>query len=735
MESAMKSVLFALLLSGCAACALARPIPLVPTRIDVPSPYQPLVATIEGDDIFALARSGSELALMQFHRQSNGEWLYARTLLLDPNGYDGRDFEDIDMDGDLLAALLAPERIAIFERDGGAWTRGVLAATQNPGESTTISASQGRILVGVTACERSSMVIANDANGVWRQTGHLRGSQVRYCDPFYTAHPGGDLDGSDVLAYELDSYEWHEDQQSQLWWYRDSGQFEWPRFATTSLPSPETPSIHVPGVAAVTGYHKLALSEGHAFILSGPGPFEYALRPEGRIEPTSQQGLRTIDDAMSEAQGDVVADHDLLAVDLSQGRMGEMVHIWQRNASGSFEYVALAHAKDAQSIRKIDLSGHSLVVASIEDAEPFTHGALWVYDIPQSFSTPAPRQQDFEDDDASQWQPIGASQLAIARSGHSRVLRQSNASANTGALLADTDWSNQSVQADIRVTDFPASDGFVALVSRYRDFYDYYYVSLRHGDRLALRKKVGGVVTELAAADFPVTPGRTYRVRLDTRADDLYASVDGAVVLHARDRSLSHGAAGFRGYDATYDIDNLLVSPLSSTLYQRDSADRYQQRPWSFETGQWSAPDENTIQQTAWHSTFAVIGEPTDDEIVECHARVDAFNPASTAAWAGVVARYADRHDFYSLVLRSNGAVQLRKVVDGTTTLLAGRVLSVTPGAEYLLRLDVTGNRLRGYVDGVLQIEATDDTLTQGRTGLATYQTKASYSTYLAYQP
>jgi len=218
-----------------------------------------------------------------------------------------------------------------------------------------------------------------------------------------------------------------------------------------------------------------------------------------------------------------------------------------------------------------------------------------------------------------------------------------------------------------------------------------------------LRKKVGGVVTELAAMDFPVTPGRTYRVRLDTRADDLYASVDGSVMLHARDHALTRGAAGFRGYHATYDIDNVLVSPLSSTLYRRDAGEKEQERPWSFDAGQWNFPDQETVRQTAWHSAFALVGSTTADEIVECRARVDAFNPASTAAWAGVIARFTDRAHHYLLALRSNGAVQLRKVVNGTTTLLSGRVLTVAPGTQHLLRLDATGDRLRGYVDGVLE--------------------------------
>ena len=68
-------------------------------------------------------------------------------------------------------------------------------------------------------------------------------------------------------------------------------------------------------------------------------------------------------------------------------------------------------------------------------------------------------------------------------------------------------------------------------------------------------------------------------------------------------------------------------------------------------------------------------------------------------------------------------------------TVLKGRALTITPGRFYELRLDAIGDKLRAYVDGVLQLETSDQTLPTGRSGLATYKATASYADYDAYQP
>ena len=74
----------------------------------------------------------------------------------------------------------------------------------------------------------------------------------------------------------------------------------------------------------------------------------------------------------------------------------------------------------------------------------------------------------------------------------SRVLRQSDTAspATHTAVLDASNWTNQSVQADVRPLAFDGSDSWNGLATRYRDAGNHYYVMVSSsGDRhLATRR-------------------------------------------------------------------------------------------------------------------------------------------------------------------------------------------------------------------------------------------------------
>jgi hypothetical protein len=413
---------------------------------------------------------------------------------------------------------------------------------------------------------------------------------------------------------------------------------------------------------------------------------------------------------------------------------GGALHVWRRVGLEQYEHLAIARAGGASIYNAPDVCGRRLIAQSwdLEDRP-----AIYLFTLPESFDAPAPLQEDFQGAASVAWQTLTASRLALATSGASRVWRQSNLSGNTGALLADGDWAHQAIQADIRPTAFDGADRWVGLAVRWQDSDNHYYVSLRNGNRLSVRRKVEGAVRELAAATLPVTTNRTYRVRLEARAHEIIATVDNAVQLRAGDLALRHGSAGFLGYRSRYDIDNVIVSPLATPLFITGFDDG-QLDKWQVRGGAWAQsgtwPALGYSQTTSNQDAFSVIGEPTDDQVVLARARVNTFGTTS-AAWAGVVARYSDHRNFYHLAMRKNNQLQLRKQVNGAVTILKGRSFTVTPGRTYSLRLDAVGNKLRAYVDGVLQLEVVDDSHASGRAGLATYHAAVSYDDYEAYQP
>ena len=62
----------------------------------------------------------------------------------------------------------------------------------------------------------------------------------------------------------------------------------------------------------------------------------------------------------------------------------------------------------------------------------------------------------------------------------SRVLRQADTQspATHAAVLDASNWTNQSVQADVRPLAFAGSGSWHGLATRYRDAGNYYYVTV-----------------------------------------------------------------------------------------------------------------------------------------------------------------------------------------------------------------------------------------------------------------
>jgi hypothetical protein len=88
---------------------------------------------------------------------------------------------------------------------------------------------------------------------------------------------------------------------------------------------------------------------------------------------------------------------------------------------------------------------------------------------------------------------------------------------------------------------------------------------------------------------------------------------------------------------------------------------------------------------------------------------------------AGVISRVQDKDNYYIIranVLETN--VNLYKYAGGRRSGIKDGRATVANGRWQELRLEVSGDRLRGYLDGRLVVEATDATYKAGRVGLWT---------------
>lgn len=88
---------------------------------------------------------------------------------------------------------------------------------------------------------------------------------------------------------------------------------------------------------------------------------------------------------------------------------------------------------------------------------------------------------------------------------------------------------------------------------------------------------------------------------------------------------------------------------------------------------------------------------------------------------AGIIFRVQGKDDYY--ILRANaleGNVNLYRYVGGARSVIKEAAAAVAVGTWYELRIEATGDRLRGFLDGKLVVESSDATFKAGRVGLWT---------------
>jgi hypothetical protein len=88
---------------------------------------------------------------------------------------------------------------------------------------------------------------------------------------------------------------------------------------------------------------------------------------------------------------------------------------------------------------------------------------------------------------------------------------------------------------------------------------------------------------------------------------------------------------------------------------------------------------------------------------------------------AGLLFRIQDANNYYILGANAlEGNVNFYKYASGRRSLIAEGQASVASGQWQDLRVEVVGNQFRGFLDGLLVVEASDDAYAAGRPGLWT---------------
>ncbi|XVU30058.1 pectate lyase [Actinoplanes sp. CA-054009] len=150
---------------------------------------------------------------------------------------------------------------------------------------------------------------------------------------------------------------------------------------------------------------------------------------------------------------------------------------------------------------------------------------------------------------------------------------------------------------------------------------------------------------------------------------------------------------------------------------------------WSKSGGSWSVVTDGSkaLRQADNGSELArfFAGDSgwTDYSV---QASVRPLTLASPGASAGIAARATGSHEFERLVLAS-GAARLEEVKGSSVTVLGSLALPAAGSGWHKLRLDVSGPRVTGYVDGKVVGDVSTAKLTKGRIALLTVDASASF--------
>ena len=593
------------------------------------------------------------------------------------------------------------------------------------GPGNYLAVDGGRALSGDGTAPWNGRVFEPDATGTWHTVAVLEGkTRAAGGDDEFRGGPA-DLSGPWAVVMQPDG---EEDPVPEAFIFHDDGAAGWNPFPFASVRPPE---------GATKFGNEVAVRDPDVFVGGGNESGTYVFREVPSFGFELATRIQALDSFMGSGPAGGFAHTDLFLLQhaWSYERNASVVNVFQRRSDGNFDHVAVLAAKNGASLgRALSISGRRVLVGDNGN------GIVYYFELPATLTAPPRIQDTFAFGNGAGWSVSAGSAFGTAPRGITRVLRQTQLALPAHAVLDASDYTSEAIEADVRAISFGAPSASVGLATRYQGPENFFRAVLRNDGRAELQRMAGGTQKLLASAAIRVVPGRNYRVRFESIGTLHRLFVDGRLIVDADSAGPSHGRAALLTDRAQAEFDNVIVSPtLRTTMYANDF--EAGAGPWTRTgLGFWNLTVAGSTvysQSSIAGDARASIGAPADDQIVRVRARLDTFATptGSQERWFGLMARHVDDQNFYFLSLRSSNTVSLRKVVDGTVTTLASAPFPVLPTTWYQLRFDAVGKTLRAYVNGVLLLETSDDTLVRGNSGPAMFKAAADFDDYAAYQP
>jgi hypothetical protein len=636
-------------------------------------------------------------------------------------------------------AMVILDAARVFERAGTSWTQSPLQASLPSGIQGRIKIDNGRILAARLACENDAVVL-HKVNGTWVSEGILDG-QANTCSASPSL-PFLDMQGE--LAAVFDAY--GPDLQppaARLFRLSNSTWSPYVAFTGTADDYVFGPAISLARpFLAVTGSRQRGTTiywevpSGGSWGGAGTGlqPADAYLQPE--IQSTLTIGRLIRPDGTP-----VFVQRNYN--DARKGYVLNVFHVDNTPYAASTHVATLQARLDYSIGDQLDVSGQRVIVNGRTGLTGHNH--VYVFELPASLEQPALQTHDFESPSSgAAWTWLAGSAFTIGNEPNNHFYRQTSTAGDAGAWVTNSSGRNQAIQAEVTVRTFGSSgtDRWVGLMTRRRDDANYYYVTLRQSGSVQLRKVVNGVFSTLDTEPMTVTPGRKYRLRLESMGRTHRVYVDERLVLTASDASHTLGTAGLRMYGTSADFDNVIVSPSpQATIFAQDFNVDGDPGDWMYSSSTYAVTQGVYRQSYTGGDAKTITGAMTPDSIVR--ARIKPTSLLSGNSWIGLLARGKAPDDYVYVSLRSNNTVTLRRLAGGNVYPIAEAPYTVTAGNWYSLRLEIVGGLTRVIVNDKVVISTNADygslqrytALERGAVGLVSYRAAGDYDDFLAYQP
>jgi len=171
--------------------------------------------------------------------------------------------------------------------------------------------------------------------------------------------------------------------------------------------------------------------------------------------------------------------------------------------------------------------------------------------------------EDFEDGDLTMpsWidadPELGGMWTLTADDGGNVLAQAASVSDWVIAVSGDYRWTDQVVEARVKITSEPGQAGIFA---RVRDTRNYYYLYLDGGSNVVLRKRVDNSSSDIQKMKIETLANTWYTLKLSVIGDALEGYVDGEMLVSGSDTGVATGGVGVGTADCTAQFDDVTVN-------------------------------------------------------------------------------------------------------------------------------------------------------------------------------